>query len=279
MNGKAEFEAWVTTVWRPDDGAELLKRDYPRMALAAYEYALSRSQDAPRCQCCGYLVTESEHRGCLRAAERSQDVARVPDGWKLVPVEPTDVMIEAGCDHEPVTRWNSNGEILRERYKAMLAAAPAEQPFGQWCKEEGKRLLAKCTPGKMVEDAPAPAEPKGEQQAKYDPRDPGNWRDGDDATGNAKQKDFVEFAQLQGWLWQNARDKRPGGVGLAGWALAVLKAEQRAATLAEHEVRQIAYRYAHPYDDRIVFYGNTLIDFARALLAEHNGGKHDASTN
>jgi hypothetical protein len=25
-------------------------------------------QAAPRCQCCGYLVTQSEHRGCLRAA-------------------------------------------------------------------------------------------------------------------------------------------------------------------------------------------------------------------
>jgi hypothetical protein len=51
-----------------------------------------------------------------------------------------------------------------ENARTILAApAPAEQPFGQWCKEEGKRLLAKCTPGKMVEDAPAPAEPKGEQ--------------------------------------------------------------------------------------------------------------------
>ena len=36
-------------------------------------------QEPQRCQCCGYLVTESEHRGCLRAATPqpapSQDVA------------------------------------------------------------------------------------------------------------------------------------------------------------------------------------------------------------
>jgi len=29
------------------------------------------AQTAPRCQCCGYLVTDSEHRGCLRAATPS----------------------------------------------------------------------------------------------------------------------------------------------------------------------------------------------------------------
>lgn len=30
------------------------------------------AQTAPRCQCCGYLVTDSEHRGCLRAAMAAQ---------------------------------------------------------------------------------------------------------------------------------------------------------------------------------------------------------------
>lgn len=32
---------------------------------------------APRCQCCGYLVTESEHRGCLRSSSPSPDAALV----------------------------------------------------------------------------------------------------------------------------------------------------------------------------------------------------------
>jgi hypothetical protein len=61
-----------------------------------------------------------------------------------VPVEPTQEMIDAGCDCEPVTRWNSNGEILRERYKAMLKAAPlalfAEQDR-DWAYEFGKAAL------------------------------------------------------------------------------------------------------------------------------------------
>lgn len=34
---------------------------------AGVAWALSR-QTAPRCQCCGYLVTQSEHQSCLRAA-------------------------------------------------------------------------------------------------------------------------------------------------------------------------------------------------------------------
>ena len=44
-------------------------------------------QEPQRCQCCGYLVTESEHRGCLRAAAPqpapSQDVA-VKDELELI---------------------------------------------------------------------------------------------------------------------------------------------------------------------------------------------------
>lgn len=40
------FESWVTTVWRPDNGAELLKRDYPRMAFAAWQAA--QAADAGR---------------------------------------------------------------------------------------------------------------------------------------------------------------------------------------------------------------------------------------
>ena len=38
-------------------------------------YAAPIAQTAPRCQCCGYLVTDSEHRGCLRAATLSSVTA------------------------------------------------------------------------------------------------------------------------------------------------------------------------------------------------------------
>jgi len=43
----------------------------------------------------------------------------VPDGWKLVPVEPTDEMIDAGCDASSAFRVD-----IDRSYRAMLAAAP-----------------------------------------------------------------------------------------------------------------------------------------------------------
>ena len=45
--------------------------------------------------------------------------ASVPEGWKLVPVEPTDQMTFIGQQHRYDARW-SIGAIYRE----MLAAAP-----------------------------------------------------------------------------------------------------------------------------------------------------------
>ncbi len=39
--------------------------------IAGADIAAPIAQTAPRCQCCGYLVTDSEHRGCLRAATPS----------------------------------------------------------------------------------------------------------------------------------------------------------------------------------------------------------------
>lgn len=58
--------------------------------------------------------------------------ATVPDGWKLVPVEPTDEMCKAG--YEAQDKWPSaqcdnfkerRYSFSQPRYKAMLAAAPA----------------------------------------------------------------------------------------------------------------------------------------------------------
>ena len=46
----------------------------------------------------------------------------VPEGWKLVPVEPTKEMIQAACDkygYPSGNRW-----VYRDGYRAMLQAAP-----------------------------------------------------------------------------------------------------------------------------------------------------------
>lgn len=51
-----------------------------------------------------------------------------PDGYALVPVEPTDEMIVAAMDSDDVTYNESDDTVFyvhhREIYKAMLAAAP-----------------------------------------------------------------------------------------------------------------------------------------------------------
>lgn len=54
----------------------------------------------------------------------------IPDGYALVPVEPTDEMIEAAMNCDDVTHNKSDDTVFyvhhREIYKAMLAAAPQQ---------------------------------------------------------------------------------------------------------------------------------------------------------
>ena len=53
--------------------------------------------------------------------------ARAPDGWRLVPVEPTDEMLDAATRELP-SPWKSMAGL----YRAMLAASPeppSEPPF------------------------------------------------------------------------------------------------------------------------------------------------------
>lgn len=54
----------------------------------------------------------------------------IPDGYALVPVEPTDEMIEAAMNCDDVTYNKSDDTVFyvhhREIYKAMLAAAPQQ---------------------------------------------------------------------------------------------------------------------------------------------------------
>lgn len=79
----------------------------------------------------GYLFT-CEEFDCfvqrlldsLAAWQRAQSAPVVPEGWRLVPKQPTDSMVQAVIDSgyyaTPATAW----PILVEEYKAMLTAAP-----------------------------------------------------------------------------------------------------------------------------------------------------------
>ncbi|EOV0253883.1 hypothetical protein ACOIWS_005673, partial [Salmonella enterica] len=55
----------------------------------------------------------------------------IPDGYALVPVEPTDEMIVAAMDSDDVSYNESDDTVFyvhhREIYKAMLAAAPKQE--------------------------------------------------------------------------------------------------------------------------------------------------------
>ncbi|CAM2142560.1 protein of unknown function [Pararobbsia alpina] len=65
--------------------------------------------------------------------------------YKLVPIEPTEDMIDAGCDCEPATRWNTNGEKMRDQYQAMLNAAP-DAPASGLSDEQILELSARFIP-------------------------------------------------------------------------------------------------------------------------------------
>ncbi|MDQ0305443.1 hypothetical protein J2S75_004507, partial [Ancylobacter polymorphus] len=62
--------------------------------------------------------------------ERAMDSVKTDAKWKLVPVEPTPEMIEAGDVANP-TAWNEDTDlgfgcdVAFEVYRAMLAASPA----------------------------------------------------------------------------------------------------------------------------------------------------------
>lgn len=48
-----------------------------------------------------------------------------PDGWRLVPVEPTEAMLVAACEIGPDTNSGCfSDDDARSTYRAMLAAAP-----------------------------------------------------------------------------------------------------------------------------------------------------------
>lgn len=48
-----------------------------------------------------------------------------PDGWKLVPIEPTPAMLHALWQHRDAMRGQSENKIARAAYTAMLAATPS----------------------------------------------------------------------------------------------------------------------------------------------------------
>lgn len=79
----------------------------------------------------GYKPIVAKSKAAREALIRAlESRLRLPEGWVAVPKEPTEEMIDAGCECEPATKWGSNGEVFCERYKAAIAAAPLPKQEG-----------------------------------------------------------------------------------------------------------------------------------------------------
>lgn len=61
----------------------------------------------------------------LPGAQPAPSVPSVPDGWKLVPIEPTTDMI---CEMERQWMWGSQIDMAKREWKAACAAAPEAKP-------------------------------------------------------------------------------------------------------------------------------------------------------
>lgn len=109
--------------------AEIIRELLPTLCQSADEFRCEGNLD---CDCDRRIATALDAAGARAGA---------PEGWKLVPVEPTPEMMVAGAealvaekgrghndpplydDHAPVVQ-EAYREQVSEAYRAMLAAAP-----------------------------------------------------------------------------------------------------------------------------------------------------------
>ncbi|EMX8720878.1 hypothetical protein [Pseudomonas aeruginosa] len=116
------FEAFIDNYYKHYQF--ILASDYDALAarLAMAEDAAAKG-DAARQQCGGMEMEIEELRAEL--AELRARVVVVPDGYALVPVEPNDEMLSAGCVADNAMHSNlSNRDNKHRCYQSMLNAAP-----------------------------------------------------------------------------------------------------------------------------------------------------------
>ena len=92
------------------DGTTFMFRLHQRLRAALTEQAKTHAIELR-----AYEATVQN----LEQRIRETEAQRVPEGWKLVPVEPTDEMIDAGCDEADAYRVD-----IDRAYRAMLSVAP-----------------------------------------------------------------------------------------------------------------------------------------------------------
>jgi hypothetical protein len=128
MSGLA-FRAFRTMarVW-PQDGRE---------ASLAEHLNAAPTQKPAACQNCGATTGEACNLiGCFgleNPAPVEQSEIGVPEGYALVPVEPTPEMCEA---YQDASSWTA--PLGASAYKAMIAAAPTPEPASPWISVEDR---------------------------------------------------------------------------------------------------------------------------------------------
>lgn len=67
-------------------------------------------------------------KAAKRHEAQAQPAPSIPEGWKLVPIEPTYEMLEAGEGTFVPTYTGTPVSVPFDVYRAMLAAAPEAKP-------------------------------------------------------------------------------------------------------------------------------------------------------
>lgn len=136
-DGRAEFEAWMLKKW----GRERQEYDF---AMGKFLHGENYADSYTRHMWKAWTesraaMLQSKYRDLSQPVDpqiseyekimgQAGNSPVIPDGYALVPVEPTDEMIVAAMDSDDVTYNESDDTIFyvhhREIYKAMLAAAP-----------------------------------------------------------------------------------------------------------------------------------------------------------
>ncbi|MET3654037.1 hypothetical protein [Dyella japonica] len=76
----------------------------------------------------------SEAAKALRAfAQTLGEPVAVPDGWQLVPIEPTEEMLEQATTHDLNKRTSETDQWNRDTWSFMLSAAPNHPTTEKGC--------------------------------------------------------------------------------------------------------------------------------------------------
>jgi len=81
-----------------------------------------------RCQCCGYLVTESEHRGCLRAALPAPASGALIEALESIRQYGSDTLSGRSDGGPDDRKWQRDAVLeMARRASAAIAASQAEK--------------------------------------------------------------------------------------------------------------------------------------------------------